>query len=148
MNNMKKLFVIHGPNLNMLGIREPEIYGKATYEDLLQYIKKEAADKGFETEFYQSNHEGDLIDYIQAAYGKADCILINPGAYAHTSIALADALKILSSAGIPCAEVHLTDVTQREEYRRHSYTGEACCIFIAGKGFEGYGEAIAELAEI
>ena len=139
---MKTIYVIHGPNLNMLGIREPELYGRQSYEDLLQYIDSIADSLNFTTKFFQSNHEGSLIDFVQDAYGKADAILINPGAYAHTSIALADALR---SVMLPCIEVHLTDINSREPYRRISYTGEACNAVLSGKGFDGYKEALIEL---
>ena len=114
---MKTIFVINGPNLNMLGIREPEIYGKQTYEDLLNYLKDTAKGLDVQLQFYQSNHEGDLVDTIQEAYGRADGIILNPAAYTHTSIALADALK---AVGVPTVEVHLSDVASREDFRHIS----------------------------
>lgn len=134
-----KLLVINGPNLNMLGIREPDIYGNETYKDLCNLIKDHAKILGIEVEIYQSNHEGDLVDKIQAAYNKKDGIVINPAAYTHTSIALLDALK---SVGIPTVEVHISDVSQREDFRQISYVREACLATIAGHGFSGYLEAI------
>ncbi len=134
-----KLLVINGPNLNMLGIREPEIYGKATLKDLEDMISARAKELGIEVEFYQSNHEGALVDKIQAAYGNTDGIIINPGAYTHTSIALLDAVK---SVGIPTVEVHISDPDTREEFRRISYIRQACIATVKGKGFGGYLEAI------
>ena len=140
-----KILVINGPNLNMLGIREPDIYGKNTYEDLCNLIGDYAASKGIEVKIYQSNHEGDLVDAIQSAYKKFDGIVINPAAYTHTSVALLDALK---SVGIPAVEVHISDVREREDFRQISYAGKACEKTIMGKGFMGYVEAIEYLAEI
>ena len=137
-----KILIINGPNINMLGIREPEIYGGESYADLLEFIRGAAADLGVEASFFQSNSEGAIIDAIQAAYGKLDGIVINPAAYTHTSIAIPDALK---SVAIPAVEVHLTDISSREPYRRVSYTAEACIKTIAGEGFAGYRAAIAEL---
>ena len=134
-----KLLVINGPNLNMLGIREPVIYGSATYADLCTLIRDHAAALGVEVELYQSNHEGALVDKIQDAYGKIDGIVINPAAYTHTSVALLDALK---AVGIPAVEVHISDVSQREEFRRISYVREYCMTTIAGHGFAGYTEAM------
>lgn len=139
-----KILVINGPNLNMLGIREPDIYGKATYNDLLDMIKNEADTMGVEVEFYQSNHEGAIVDAIQAAYGKIDGIVINPGAYTHTSVALLDAVK---SVGIPTVEVHISDPDTRDEFRKISYIRQACVATIKGKGFAGYLEALHVLAE-
>ncbi len=139
-----KILVINGPNLNFLGIREPEIYGSATYGDLVTMLKEEAWRLGVEVEFYQSNHEGDLVDVIQGAYGKMDGIVINPGAYTHTSIALLDAVK---SVGIPTVEVHISDPDTREEFRKVSYIRAACVATIKGKGFAGYTEAMKLLAE-
>lgn len=138
------ILVINGPNLNMLGIREPEIYGKATYADLCTLIEGYAAKNGVAVEIYQSNHEGDLIDRIQAAYGKADGIVINPAAYTHTSVALLDVLK---AVGIPAVEVHISDVSQREDFRQVSYVRLYCEKTICGHGFDGYLEAIDYLLE-
>ena len=134
-----KILVINGPNLNMLGIREPQIYGSKTYADLVNLIEGYCKEKQVETEFYQSNHEGDLVDRIQQAYGNADGIVINPGAYTHTSIALLDAVK---SVGIPTVEVHISDPDEREEFRRISYIRSACIATVKGKGFDGYLEAV------
>lgn len=133
------ILVLNGPNLNLLGLREPEIYGKATYSDLLLLIRSEAKTLGASVEFFQSNHEGALVDAIQAAYGKADGIVINPGAYTHTSVALLDAVK---AVGIPTVEVHISDPDTREEFRRVSYIRAACVASIKGHGFEGYLEAL------
>ena len=130
-----KILVLNGPNLNMLGIREPGIYGKNTFADLLALIEKIAQEEGLEIEQYQSNHEGDLVDKIQWAYGKIDGIIINPAAYTHTSVAILDALKAVA---IPAVEVHLTDVNSREDFRKISYPGLACLTTFAGYGFEGY----------
>ena len=135
------ILVINGPNMNMLGIREPDIYGKATYKDLCEYIKAVYSD----VELFQSNHEGEIIDCIQNAYGKFDGIVINPAAYTHTSIAIMDALKTVN---IPAVEVHLTDINEREEFRRFSYTASACRKSICGKGFDGYKEAILYLKQL
>lgn len=137
-----KFLVINGPNLNMLGIREPDIYGKQTYEDLVDFCKQVAADKKVEVTCYQSNHEGDLVDEIQKAYGVYDGIIINPGAYTHTSIAIADALKAVS---IPAVEVHLSHVDSREDFRKISYIRDICIRTISGEGFEGYRVAMAAL---
>lgn len=134
-----KVFVINGPNLNMLGIREPDIYGKKTYQDLLHYIDGAAQALDVTVEYFQSNHEGDLVDMIQNAYEHADGIVINPAAYTHTSIAILDALK---AAGLPAVEVHLSDVDQREDFRRVSFVRDACIGTITGKGFDGYVEGI------
>jgi len=134
-----KILVINGPNLNMLGIREPNIYGKNSYADLLEMIREHCEHTGTEVEFYQSNHEGDLVDAIQAAYGKMDGIVINPGAYTHTSVALLDALK---AVGIPAVEVHISNVDEREAFRKISYVRLACLCCISGHGFSGYLEAI------
>lgn len=138
-----KILVINGPNLNMLGIREPSIYGSATYDDLCKMIKAHADERNIEVEFYQSNHEGDLVDKIQSAYGKIDGIVINPGAYTHTSVALLDAVK---SVGIPTVEVHISDPDTREEFRKVSYIRLACIATVKGKGFDGYLEAMDILA--
>lgn len=134
-----KILVINGPNLNMLGIREPDIYGRSTYDDLCRLISEHAAENGVEVELYQSNHEGDLVDKIQAAYGSADGIVINPGAYTHTSVAILDAVKAVA---IPTVEVHISDVDAREEFRQISYIRLACIATISGRGFDGYLEAI------
>ena len=142
---MKTIFVINGPNLNMLGIREPEIYGKQTYEDLLNYLKDTAKGLDVQLQFYQSNHEGDLVDTIQEAYGRADGIILNPAAYTHTSIALADALK---AVGVPTVEVHLSDVASREDFRQISYVRPHCVKTICGKGFLGYKEALLYFAKL
>ena len=134
-----KIRVINGPNLNMLGIREPEIYGRGTYAELESYIQKSAAALGVEVEIFQSNHEGDLVDYIQQALGAADAIVINPAAYTHTSVAILDALK---AVGLPAVEVHLSDVQSREDFRRVSYASLACVAVVAGLGFGGYRKAM------
>ena len=135
-----KILVINGPNLNMLGIREPEIYGSRTYDELVGMIREKAAELGVEVEFYQSNHEGDLVDKIQEAYFRHfDGIVINPGAYTHTSVALLDAVKAVM---IPTVEVHISDVDARDEFRKESYIRQACIATISGRGFEGYIDAI------
>lgn len=134
-----KILVINGPNLNMLGIREPDIYGAETFRGLCARIERHAAERGAEVELYQSNHEGDLVDKIQAAYGDADGIVINPGAYTHTSVALLDALKAVS---IPAVEVHISDVSAREDFRQVSYIRAACLATISGHGTGGYLEAM------
>ena len=139
-----KILVINGPNLNMLGIREPAHYGRETYDDLLRKINDYATAQGVSVEFYQSNHEGDLVDAIQAAYGRFDGIVINPGAYTHTSIAILDAAKAVS---LPMVEVHISDVNAREEFRRVSYIRAACMATISGHGTNGYLEAIDLLRE-
>ena len=139
-----KVLVINGPNLNLLGLREPQIYGTQTYNDLCALIRAHAQQRGIEVELYQSNHEGDLVDKIQSAYGDADGIVINPAAYTHTSVALLDALK---AVGIPTVEVHISDVSQREEFRRISYIRPYCLTSIIGHGFAGYTEAMDRLAE-
>ncbi len=134
-----KILVINGPNLNMLGIREPGLYGRETYADLLEKIRKHAEKTGTEVSFFQSNHEGDLVDAIQAAWGVQDGIILNPGAYTHTSVALLDALK---AVGIRTVEVHITDVDGREEFRKISYVRAACEKTISGHGTDGYLEAM------
>lgn len=135
-----KLYIVNGPNLNMLGIREPDIYGRHTYEDLVNELTAYCAEKGVEPIFVQSNHEGELVTAIQNAYfEEADGIVINPAAYTHTSVALLDALKAIA---LPAVEVHLSDVNAREEFRQISYVREACVATISGKGFDGYKEAI------
>ena len=137
-----KILVINGPNINMLGIREPDIYGKQSFSQLLTLLDQTAAEEGIEIEQYQSNHEGCLVDKIQDAYGKADGIVINPAAYTHTSIAILDALK---SVGIPAVEVHISDVDSREDFRQISYAGMACIHTIKGQGLDGYRQAILYL---
>ena len=139
-----KILVINGPNLNMLGFREPEIYGSLKLSDLKRMITDHCAGKDIDLDFFQSNHEGALVDRIQEAYGKVHGIVINPAAYTHTSIAILDALK---AVGIPAVEVHLSDVDNREEFRRHSYISPACIATIKGKHFQGYLEAIDLLVE-
>ena len=139
-----KLLVLNGPNLNFLGIREPDIYGKQTYADLEDFVRAAAAEYGVEVELYQSNHEGDLVDKIQWAYGRADGIVINPAAYTHTSVAILDALKAVA---LPAVEVHLSDVNAREPFRHISYAGMACEKSFIGLGFEGYRQAIRYLKE-
>ena len=139
-----KILVINGPNLNMLGVREPEIYGKQTYNDLVEMIRAEAEKLGVETEFVQSNHEGALVDAIQSAYNRCDGIIINPAAYTHTSVALLDAVK---SVGVPTVEVHISDPDTRDEFRKVSYIRSACIATIKGKSFAGYIEALHILAD-
>ena len=139
-----KILVINGPNLNMLGIREPDIYGRKTYSSLCEKIRAHAEKIAVDTEIYQSNHEGDLVDKIQAAYGKFDGIVINPAAYTHTSVALLDALKAVC---IPAVEVHISDVSSREDFRQISYVRAACEKTISGHGTDGYLEAIDYLLE-
>ena len=134
-----KILVINGPNLNMLGIREPGIYGKNTFADLLRLLDETAGAEGLEVEQYQSKHEGDLVDKIQWAYGKVDGIVINPAAYTHTSVAILDALKAVA---IPAVEVHISDVDSREPFRQISYAGMACVKTYKGLGFQGYVEAV------
>ncbi len=135
-----KILVLNGPNLNMLGIREPDIYGASTYDDLISMITAHCEEKGIEVKCLQSNHEGDLVDYIQQAYfDKFDGIVINPGAYTHTSVALLDALKAVQ---IPAVEVHISKVNEREAFRQISYVSYYCSKTITGKGFDGYIEAI------
>lgn len=139
-----KILVLNGPNLNFLGIREPDIYGKQTYADLENFVRAAAQEYGVEVELYQSNHEGDLVDKIQWAYGKADGIVINPAAYTHTSVAILDALKAVA---LPAVEVHLSDVNAREPFRHISYAGMACEKSFIGLGFEGYRRAIQYLKQ-
>lgn len=137
---MKKILVINGPNLNMLGIREPDIYGSSTYQDLQRMISDHARTRGVEVSFFQSNHEGALVDAIQQAYfNGVDGIILNPAAYTHTSVALCDAVKAVA---IPTVEVHISDVTQREDFRQVSYVRSACVATVMGKGFAGYLEAM------
>ena len=137
-----KLLVINGPNINMLGIREPDIYGSRSYKDLENYVNQYCEAENIEYVMVQSNHEGVIVDIIQDALGKFDALVINPAAYTHTSIAIADALKAVA---LPAVEVHISDVDSREEYRRVSYTASACIAIIKGKGFDGYGEAVSLL---
>lgn len=139
-----RFLVLNGPNLNLLGKREPEIYGNQTYQHLTKMILDYATAQGVEVELYQSNHEGDLVDQIQNAWGRVDGIVINPAAYTHTSVAILDALK---AVGLPSVEVHISDVTQREPFRQISYAGMACFAHIIGKGLEGYLLAIDALKE-
>ncbi len=139
-----KILVINGPNLNMLGIREPHIYGSSSYADLCMAIRNRAAALGADVEIFQSNHEGDLVDKIQSAYGNADGIIINPAAYTHTSIALLDALK---AVGLPAVEVHLSDISTRESFRSVSYVRSACRRSIIGHGIDGYLEALDDLVK-
>ena len=137
-----KLLVINGPNINMLGIREPGVYGSQSYAELLRLLDVWAAELGVEMEHYQSNHEGCLVDKIQQAYGKIDGIVINPAAYTHTSIAILDALK---AVGIPAVEIHISDVKAREAFRQISYPGMACIHTIMGQGLDGYRQAMVYL---
>ena len=139
-----KLLVINGPNLNMLGLREPDIYGDKNYAALVDFIEKTCSEEEIEVEVFQSNHEGEIVDKIQAAYGKIDGIVINPAAYTHTSVAILDALKAVN---IPAVEVHLSDVSAREEFRQISYVRLHCLTTYAGFGFEGYKKAIVYLEE-
>ncbi len=139
-----KILVINGPNLNMLGIREPDHYGRENYTDLCEKIQKHCDNKSVEVKIYQSNHEGDLVDEIQKAYGNMDGIVINPGAYTHTSIAILDAVK---SVNIPTVEVHISKLNEREDFRQVSYVRLACVKTITGHGTDGYLEAIDFLTE-
>ena len=141
-----KFLILNGPNINILGIREPDIYGRQTYDDLVALIKAHAAEIGAEVEFIQSNHEGDLVDAIQSAYfNKTDGIVFNPAAYTHTSVAIADAVK---GVWIPTVEVHISDVSKRESFRQVSYISAAAVKTIAGQGLEGYNQALDFLAEL
>ena len=140
---MNKYLVINGPNLNFLGIREPEIYGKSTYKDLCEMINEKAKELNIEIEIFQSNHEGSIIDKIQEAYySNVSGIVINPAGYTHTSVAILDALKAVN---IPCFEVHISDINGREEFRKHSYVSLVAKETIKGHGFNGYLEALEEL---
>ena len=139
-----KILVLNGPNINMLGIREPGVYGSQSYGELLRLLSVWANELGVEMEHYQSNHEGCLVDKIQAAYGNFDGIVINPAAYTHTSIAILDALKAVA---IPAVEVHISDVKAREDFRQISYAGKACIKTIMGQGLDGYRQAMAFLAQ-
>jgi len=137
-------FLLNGPNLNMLGRREPDIYGRQSYADLEEFIRQVCREEGIQVEIFQSNHEGCLVDLIQEAYGQFDGIVINPAAYTHTSVAILDALKAVA---LPAVEVHLSDVSKREAFRRISFAGMACIKSYIGLGFEGYREAIRYLKE-
>ena len=137
-----KFLVINGPNLNLLGLREPAIYGSRSFAALQDFIRASAADAGVEVDLFQSNHEGAIVDAIQAAYGTVDGIVINPAAYTHTSVAILDALNALA---LPAVEVHLTDIQERESFRHVSYAGMACEKTFAGLGFEGYRRAVEYL---
>ena len=139
-----KLLVINGPNLNLLGVREPELYGRQDYAALVRLVEETCAAEGIQVEVYQSNHEGDLVDRIQAAYGVVDGIVINPAAYTHTSVAILDALKAVA---IPAVEVHISDVSKREDFRQVSYAGMACVKTYMGLGLEGYRQAILYLKD-
>ena len=139
-----KFLVINGPNLNMLGIREPGVYGDGTYGDLVALIRRAAEEEGVDADFFQSNHEGALVDAIQQAYGVYDGIILNPGAYTHTSIAILDALKAVS---LPAVEVHISDVSKREPFRQISYAGMACVKTYMGLGFDGYVHALRFLKQ-
>ncbi len=139
-----KILVINGPNINMLGIREPEVYGKQTFQNLLNLLEATAKSEYLDIEQFQSNHEGALVDKIQAAYGQFDGIVINPAAYTHTSVAILDALKAVA---IPAVEVHISDVDSREAFRQVSYPGLYCEKTIKGQGFDGYRQAILYLKE-
>ena len=139
-----KLLVINGPNLNLLGVREPDLYGRQDYAALVKLVEDTCAAEGIQVEVYQSNHEGDLVDRIQAAYGVVDGIVINPAAYTHTSVAILDALKAVA---IPAVEVHISDVSKREDFRQVSYAGMACVKTYMGLGLEGYRQAILYLKE-
>ena len=145
MKDMKDILVINGPNLNMLGVREPEIYGGETYEVLVALIEECGAEFDFQVECFQSNPEGEIIDEIQEALGQFDGIIINPAAYTHTSIAILDALK---AVGLPAVEVHISDITTREDFRKISYAGLACEAHFIGLGFEGYKKALEYLAAL
>ena len=140
-----KILVINGPNINMLGIREPAIYGRRTYADLVDHIKNAAAELGVGVEIFQSNHEGAIGDRIQEALEKYDGIVINPAAYTHTSVAIAD---VLAAVGIPAVEVHLTDPDAREEFRRISFVRPVCAACVKGRGFDGYTEAMRILRDL
>ena len=142
---MKKVLVINGPNLNLLGLREPAIYGSRDYNSLLEFIRQSAAGLGLDVECFQSNHEGAIVDCIQQTYGIYDGIVINPAAYTHTSVAILDALKAVA---IPTVEVHLSDIDSREEFRRHSYVSLYAEKVIKGRGFDGYKEALEYLAGV
>lgn len=140
-----RLLVINGPNLNMLGIREPDIYGKASLSDLEALMLAHGRQRGVTLSFFQSNHEGAIVDRIQQAHGQAEGIIINPAAYTHTSIAIPDAIK---AVGIPTVEVHLSDLSRREAFRQHSYTSAACIATLQGRHFQGYLDAIDLLISV
>lgn len=137
---MKKILIINGPNMNLLGKREPDIYGKSSFESYFETLKSEFPEVAFT--YFQSNHEGSIIDKLQEADGHFDGVVMNPGAYAHTSIAIADCLRAID---LPVVEVHISDISQREAYRRHSYTAEACKACISGQGLKGYALAVGEI---
>ncbi len=139
-----KILVINGPNLNLLGLREPELYGKQDYQALCALVNETAEALGVEVKLFQSNHEGAIVDEIQAAYGVFDAIVINPAAYTHTSVAILDALKAVA---LPAVEVHLTDIHSREAFRQHSFVSPACKKTICGHGFDGYREAMEFLVK-
>ncbi len=139
-----KILVLNGPSINLLGLREPDIYGRETYETLCELIRSHCKMRGIECELFQSNHEGALVDKIQEAYGNADGIVFNPAAYTHTSVALLDALMAVR---IPTVEVHISDVSKREDFRQISYVKQACIATISGHGLQGYLEAVDLLAE-
>ena len=139
-----RILVLNGPNLNLLGLREPAVYGTRNYQALLDFIAEAAKETGLEVDCFQSNHEGTLVDQIQAAYGVYDGIIINPAAYTHTSVAILDALKAVS---LPAVEVHLSDVSLREDFRQISYVRQACIRTIMGQGFEGYRQALLFLKD-
>lgn len=140
-----KLLILNGPNLNLLGLREPAIYGTQNYAALVRFVEDVCRQENIECEIYQSNHEGALVDKIQSAYGVFDGIVINPAAYTHTSVAILDALKAVA---LPAVEVHLSDVSQREAFRQISYTGMACVKTYMGLGFEGYRQAVQYLKHL
>lgn len=139
-----RVLVINGPNLNMLGIREPEIYGTQSFDALIEFTRSACEELGFEVDFFQSNHEGAIVDRIQEAYGVYDGIIINPAAYTHTSVAIHDAL---AAVAIPTVEVHLSDLSSREEFRQHSYVSSVAILTISGLGFEGYRAAALTLRD-
>ena len=139
-----KLLVVNGPNLNMLGVREPDLYGRQDYAALVKLVEDTCAAEGIQVEVFQSNHEGDLVDRIQSAYGRMDGIVINPAAYTHTSVAILDALK---ATALPAVEVHISDVSRREDFRQISYAGMACVKTFMGLGLEGYRQAILFLKD-
>lgn len=141
---MRKILVINGANLNMLGIREKTVYGEKTYRDLVEFIKKSAKERGLKVKIFQSNHEGKIVDEIQKAYCRYDGIIINAGGYTHTSVVIADALKAVN---IPTVEVHLTDIYAREEFRKNSFISPVAEKTIVGKGFPGYADALDYFAE-
>ena len=142
---MMKILVINGPNINMLGIREPGIYGSQSFAELLRLLDQWSQEMGITIRQFQSNHEGAIVDQIQAAYGVYDGIIINPAAYTHTSVAILDALK---AVGLPAVEVHISDVSQRESFRQVSYAAMACCKTIMGQGLDGYRQAMVYLSEL